>query len=375
MNTHVLFVDDDPSVLSMLKRVLRERESEWEMHFAESAAAALCAIETIAFDTIVLDVLMPRMDGFGLLLELRQHERTRHIPVVILTCLKESDLKRRALDLGANDLLTKPIDVPELVARIRSMLRLRRQEKLLAELNSDLEEKVRERTATLESSRQEIILRLSKAAEYRENLTGNHNIRVASYCRVLSEQLELGKRFTDMLFLTSPLHDIGKIGIPDSVLLNEGELTPEERRLMEKHCAVGAAILLHYPKGLKPLLATGGADMLFGESGKENPVLQTAASIALCHHERWDGSGYPRQLRGNAIPLESRMLAVADTFDAITSARSHGAARSGAEAFQVMCKESLNQFDPNVFAALEQSLGKFERIRTVFAEEESLVVG
>jgi len=374
MKRHILFVDDSPSVLSGLRRMLHDKCSDWEMQFVPSAREALEAIAETAFDAIVSDVNMPGMDGFGLLLALQESEETRDIPVIILTGVDDHDLKRRALDLGATDLLTKPADREELIARIGSVLRLKAQQDELKTLNASLEQKVAERTRELEQLQQEIIWRMGKAAEYRDEETGNHVMRVAAYSRVLAEQLDLEREFVHRVFLTSPLHDIGKIGIPDNILLKAGELTTPEREIIERHCVIGAAILSHYPKPMQSFLVWERMNSPSPCPPTKNPILKMAAAIAMAHHERWDGSGYPLKLAGKEIPLEARIVALADTYDALSAARPYRPALPEDHVRQIMREESETHFDPAVYDAFEHSLDQFRTIQSLYADEGVLLV-
>ncbi|MDR4505700.1 MAG: response regulator [Candidatus Scalindua sp.] len=242
MKKRILFVDDEPNLLDGYKRILRNKRDEWELGFVCNVDAALARLEEESFDVIVSDVRMPGKDGFEFLKILKGNEKTRQTPVVIVTGCNENDLKSRALTLGAMDLLNKPVEREDLVARLNSMIRLKSYQDNLEDQNKILEERVRERTAELEDSRFDIIWRLGKLAEFRDEDTGNHVLRVGSYCRTLAEVLGKNRDFVEMIFLTSPLHDIGKVGVPDSILLKCGKLDPDEWAIMKQHCEIGADI-------------------------------------------------------------------------------------------------------------------------------------
>ena len=373
MKNRILFVDDNPNVLTGLERMLHGCRAEWDMWFIQHAEEAMHRMQETPFDAVVLDINMPRLDGFGLLLAARQSERTKDVPIVILTGLNDHNIKRRALDLGATDLLSKPVAQEDLIARIRSVLRLKSNQDQLKSVNSLLDQEVRERTCELERSQQEIIWRLGKAAEYRDEETGNHVMRVGAYSRLLAEQLGLPSDFVQRLFLTSPLHDVGKIGVPDKILLKPGKLTPEEWKIMERHCVIGAAILMQYPRGMQPFLAWNKINAVSESSPTENGLLKMAASIALTHHERWDGQGYPMGMPGKDIPLESRIVALADTYDAISLARPYAPALPREKVIQTIREEDGSHFDPNVCAAFEQALDEFRTIHALFADEAALL--
>ncbi len=361
----ILFVDDEPNFLSGIRRMLWDDSSEWELFFAESADEALKIASQKVLDTIVSDVSMPGKDGLELLKELKANPATSAIPVVILTGNAEAHLKRKALDLGAADLLNKPIDREDLIARLRSVLRLKRYQDELRAHNELLEFRVRERTRELESSRRDIIWRLAKAGEFRDEDTGDHVVRVALSSRILAAQIGLDQEMVEAVFLTSPLHDIGKIGIPDGILLKPGKLTDEERAQVQKHCEIGASILVELPKGAEYFLNTQ-------EDGDRLPILEAiepirefAATIAMTHHERWDGTGYPKGLGGEEIPIVGRVVAVADLYDALRSSRPYKKAFDRAKASQIMEESVGTHIDPMVFDAFVRVQDELEQIREV----------
>jgi putative two-component system response regulator len=364
----VLFVDDEPRFLEGLKRMLRGQENAWEVGYATSADEALEMASQAPHDLLVVDVAMPRKDGFELLAELRNSEKTKDVPVVFLTGSSDHAMKRRALDLGAADLLSKPVGREDLIARVRSVLRLKAHQDRLKAQNQTLAVMVTERTLELEESRREIIWRLAKAGEYRDDQTGNHIARVGCYCRVLAEALGMDRAFTESLFLTSPLHDIGKIGIPDEILLKPGSLTPEEREVMERHCAIGSDILVDPPKGMLTFLRWHDA----GDDGirrvREDPLLKMASAIAMTHHERWNGRGYPLALKGEEIPLESRIVGLSDVYDALRSARPYKQAYSEERAVDILRDENGQHFDPAVYAAFQKAKRDIRAIRAQFLD-------
>jgi len=368
----VLFVDDEPNFLAGLRRLLRGHRENWELFFAGGVDEALELLKRQPVDTIVTDVNMPRKSGFELLAALKAVEATRDIPVIILTGNAESNLKRRGLDMGAADLLNKPVLLEDLTARVGSALRLKEYEDRLRNQNAILEQKVRERTAALEYSRQDIIWRLARAGEFRDQDTGEHVLRVADCSGALAAALGLPKEFCEALAIASPLHDIGKIGVPDGILFKPGKLTVDERHIMERHCEIGAAILLEHPPDR--------------EDGSEEEVLESAidprnmsesvelrllaAELTLTHHERWDGTGYPRGLSANTIPISGQIVAVTDVYDALRSVRAYKPAYSVEETMQIMLEMRGSHFSPVVFDAFEKIVATFEAIRLKHADEE-----
>ncbi len=360
MKKNILFIDDEPNFLSGIKRMLRPLRDEWELHFANSVDEALVLLGTRSFDTIVSDVSMPVKTGLDLLVELKELDTFATTPVIILTGNAEADLKRRALDLGATDLLNKPCGEQDLVARIQSTLRLKFYRDELANQNAILEFKVRERTAELELARRDIVWRLAKAGEYRDEETGDHVIRVALCSKALAVAIDLPQETVDTLFLTSPLHDVGKIGIPDSILLKPGKLTPDERATMETHCAIGAAILQDAPKGMHEFLEIPTV----GNISSDRDLLRTMAmEIALTHHEKWDGSGYPNGLVGEDIPVSGQIVAIADVFDALRSERPYKKSFPFDKAMSMMRQGVGKHFSPSVFEAFETIVDDIESIR------------
>jgi putative two-component system response regulator len=266
-------------------------------------------------------------------------------------------------------LLNKPVDPQDLVARLQSVLRLKAYQDELKNQNKILEHKVEQRTLELSDSRLDIIWRLGKAAEFRDEETGNHVVRVGCYSRAIGEAMGLPHDFIEMLLLASPLHDIGKIGIPDRLLLKRGALTAEEWDVMKQHCAIGAEILRQNPQSMKVFQRWRREPSKIGQAQCDDPLLTIAASIALTHHERWDGTGYPDGLMGEAIPLESRVVALSDVYDALCSERPYKPAYSETEAREVLSSGVGQHFDPAVHAAFERSFDEFRSIRAELPDE------
>jgi len=359
MKKRILFVDDEPSFLSGIRLMLRSQNAEWDLDFAQSVDEALQKTHEYNYDVIVSDVMMPVKDGFELLSALRLSDSTRNIPVIMLTGNAQGDLKRRALEEGAADLLNKPTSREDLIARLRSVIRLKSYQDRLEAQNLILEEKVRERTQDLERAHKDILWRLAKAGEYRDEETGDHVIRVACYCRVLAQALGLSPPVVESIFYASPLHDIGKIGVPDAVLLKAGKLEPYEWELMQKHCEMGASLLLEHPKAAEVLTEHHSPQGQTTYVESTDPLREMAAVIALAHHEKWNGEGYPRSLAEGDIPLPARIVALADVYDALRSERPYKEAIDRRRATDSICAGAGTHFDPEVVAAFEKVEGAF----------------
>lgn len=361
MRPRILFVDDEPLVLDGLRRMLEPYRHQWELSFASVPEVAWEELRAGPVDVAVLDVRMPGTSGLELLQRMQGDAATRHVAVIMLTGLEDRTLKRRALELGAADLLNKPVEREDLVARLQSVLRFQASQEALRRANAELERRVQERTRQLAQSRLDIIWRLGSLAEYRHPETGQHVVRVGHYSRLIAEAMGLDAEFQETLFLAAPLHDIGKIAIPDRILLKKGQLSAAETAIMRRHCELGERILRGrapfgpwHPRPLGPP----------GPIGAEgNPLLEKAATIALCHHERWDGGGYPQGLAGNQIPLEARIVAIADVFDALTSERPYRPALAQDEAVRIVAGEKGGQFDPEVHAAFFRAFEDLQQVR------------
>ena len=353
---HLLFVDDEPRVLAGIRRSLHGVEAGWMLGFVNSVDEAINYLDCHAVDVTVTDITMPVRDGFDLLQTITHSPRLSHIPVIVLTGLADTDMKRRALDSGAFDLVAKPIRPEDLIARLRSVLRTKDYQDSLAELNQTLERKVAERTQELEASRTDILICLAMAGECRDTETGHHLIRVARYSRRLAEGVGLPASDIDTIFKASPLHDIGKLGVPDHILLKPGALDSTERALMQTHCKMGHRILS------TPAAIAAIFDSTLHCSAS-NPLLNAAAEIALHHHERWDGSGYPNGIAGPGIPMAARIVAVADVYDALTSHRPYKSAMTHAAAIELQRGEAGRHFDPKIIRVLESISRNFDEIR------------
>jgi putative two-component system response regulator len=329
-DARILLVDDEPQLVRLLGRTLREAGYA-DVRGCSEPREALALFDELRPDLVVLDLWMPGRDGLSLIAEIRgRAEPGDYLPILVLTADRSREASRRALAAGAMDFLTKPPRAAEALLRIHNLLETRLLHRRLRAQNESLEARVRERTEELEAARVEVLERLARAAEFRDDLTGGHTRRVGELAERLARTLGLPEDEVEVVRRAAPLHDVGKIGLPDSILLNPGRLTPEEFERGKSHTWIGAGIL----------------------AGSGVPTLQVAERVALHHHERWDGSGYPHGLRDEEIPLCARIVAVADVYDALTSARPYKAAWSPPEARAEIRRLAGRQFDPRVVEAM-----------------------
>lgn len=321
-----LIVDDEPANVSVLTRMLKE----WDVTHIDSTtdpAAAAAHLASFNPDVILLDWLMPEMDGLEVMKQLQPLISPDDLlPILILTADTSAQAKRHALELGAADFLTKPFDAVELSLRLHNLLSRRSLHRSLREQNQILDQKVQERTEQLEQAEINTIGCLARAAEYRDDDTGHHTLRVGHLASLIALGLGLNEKQATLIQRAAPLHDVGKIGIADSILLKPGKLSPEEFEVMKTHAVIGSSILAQH----------------------HTPLLRLATDIALTHHERWNGQGYPHGLSSEAIPIEGRIVAVADVFDALTHERPYKHAWPVGEAIEEIARQSGHQFDPDV---------------------------
>ncbi len=332
----VLAVDDTKFNLDILVGLLG---NQYNFSVALNGESALRQIEQNPPDLILLDIMMPGMDGTTVLRHIRDNESTKDIPVLMLTALSDSVNKARCFDLGAVDYVQKPFDIHELKARIRTHLSLAIARKQLKEHNQNLEAKVEEQTREVFATQQATIESMAAMAEYRDSETGGHINRVKGYVEVLATELvrleafkeQISPSMIPLLVRSAPLHDIGKVGIPDDILLKPGKLTTEEFEKMKSHTVYGAKILSSVQKKVGNL-----------------PFLDIAKEIAYYHHEKWDGKGYPAGLAGEAIPLSARIMAIADVYDALISRRIYKPPFPHSKAIQIIQEESGKSFEPAI---------------------------
>lgn len=358
----ILIVDDEDAIRRVLRRLLVAEG--YDVIEAEDGRRALDLAWSHNVDTVLLDVMMPAFDGFEVCRHLRADDRTAHTPVVFVTAAVDREFRRQARAVGADDFLSKPFDEIELLARVRNTVRVKMYYDSLARERNDLRVEIDGRTQELQSAtarleqvqreltiaREETILRLARAAEFRDDETAAHLQRMSHYCYLLGQKRGLDDYTCEMLLVASPMHDVGKIGIPDSILLKPGRLTPDEFQIMKQHAEIGYQIL----------------------SGSESPLVDLAAKIAHTHHEKWNGAGYPGGMQGEEIPIEGRIAAVADVFDALTSARPYKPAWSVDDAVALMRKGRGEHFDPELVDLFLDSLGEILEIKDQFQDTDHL---
>jgi putative two-component system response regulator len=322
----ILIVDDEPKNLDVLTRILR-CAGYTNIFATTDPIEGLTLYTKLDPDLLLLDLNMPRLDGVAVMERLRQvTPRHGYLSVLVLTGDTSRPARRRALAMGAKDFLTKPFELDEVLLRINNLLETRQLHREITGHNLVLEDKVRERTADLEAAQIETLERLAIAAEFRDDDTGRHTRRVGKLAALLGQAVGLPETEIGLLRRAAPLHDVGKIGIADSILLKPGPLTQAEREVMQTHTTIGAKIL----------------------SGGRSSVMKLAEEIALSHHERWDGSGYPEGRAGERIPLSARIVAVADAFDALSSARVYRPAWPPEEVLAEINRQAGAQFDPSL---------------------------
>ena len=318
-----------------------------------------------AFDTVVMDAR-----GADRVWDLlRKIRLAGSLPVIIITESHAREDKRRAMELGASDLLNGPFVPEDLRARVASMLRLKGQQDAIQSHTERLDQTVESRTSELEASQIDVIWRLGKAAELRDEETGNHVVRVGCYSRTIADAIGLDRKFSETLFLAAPLHDIGKIGVPDAILRKPGKLDPEEWVVMRKHCAIGAAILQDDWQIGRVLERYGGLRSYRHDVRSGNPIMTMASEIALCHHEKWDGSGYPRGTTGDQIPIAARIVAICDMYDALRSERPYKSVFSEEKSLSIITEGVGRHHDPEIYGAFMASFEAIHDIEKDFSDQ------
>ena len=348
----ILVVDDEDRNLRLMEAVLLPLG--YEVAFARNGEDALAKVRETPVDVILLDIMMPGLDGFEVARLLKADEQTRIIPVVMVTALQEVDDRIRALEAGADDFLTKPVDKTEIRARVASLVKVKAYNDYMRNYSQELETEVARRTRDLRLAFEKIkavsleaLYRLTRAAEYKDEDTGAHIQRMSHYAAAIARTMGLNDQTVEFILYAAPMHDVGKIGIPDRILLKPGKLTDEEWIIMKQHTTIGGRIL----------------------EGSKAGYIRLGEIVALAHHEKWDGSGYPLGLKGTKIPLVGRIVAIADVFDALMSKRPYKEAFSLEKSYGILREGRGRHFDPAVVDAFFAAEKELDRIRQEFQDE------
>lgn len=344
----ILIVDDESVNLKLLDKML-SAQGYSNLVLVQDSRQVLELYRQARTDLILLDINMPHLDGFEVMEQLKALEDPLFPPVVILTAQHGQDFLLRALNSGARDFITKPFYCNELLARVRNMLDAQLMHRMLYDQKAVLNEMVQTRTDELRRTRLQVVQQLGRAAEYRDNETGNHILRMSHISALLAKSIGWNEADCELMLHASPMHDIGKIGIPDHILLKPGKFDPEEWEIMKTHAVIGANIL----------------------EGDDSELMKCAGEIALTHHEKWDGSGYPYGLSGEAIPLVGRIAALADVFDALTSVRPYKEAWTVEAAVDLIKENRGTHFDPDLVTVFLEQLPGILKIRDQFSEPEN----
>jgi len=348
IDASILVVDDEPANLQLLRMIL-ESEGYTNIITNDDPTRVVDMVLHHDCDLILLDLNMPFMDGYEVMNQLGSSFDGLAPPIMVLTAQHDQEFRLRALSQGARDYVTKPFDRSELLARVRNLLEVQLLQRYMYNQKDALEYLVSERTREIQDTRLQLIRKLGRAAEYRDNETGLHLVRMSKISVILGRAGGMNSRQCDMLLDASPMHDIGKIGIPDSILLKPGKLTGEEWQIMKQHPVIGADIL----------------------AGDQSELLIMARQIALTHHEKWDGSGYPNGLAGTDISLEGRIVAIADVFDALTSERPYKHAWPVDEAIQFIKDNSDRHFDPQLVSLFLENIDEIVDVTRRYAEPDN----
>lgn len=363
----IMIIDDEPLLIRVVRRFL-QADGYSEFITCTDSREAFTQINIHNPDVVLLDIVMPHVTGLDIMRARQTVTAVQFTPFIILSASNDSDTKRAALELGATDFLSKPVDQTELTLRVRNALLVKAHQNHLANYARDLTRQVQLRTAEIERSREQIIHCLAKAAEFRDNDTGKHVVRVGKYSAVIAQELGFDSGFCRRMELAAQLHDVGKIGVPDDILLNPGKLTTEEFAVMQQHCDLGCSIIEPLARHELEILKRQSQTGMLSRLDQQSSLLILAANIAKTHHENWDGSGYPGKLAGNQIPVEGRIVAVADVYDALSSSRPYKDAFSDEKCIEIIKSEIGHRFDPRIVDAFLHRFPDIVKIRSSLAD-------
>jgi len=345
LKAKILIVDDEESSVKLVEDIFRKAGYN-NITTTRDSRKAIDLYKELDPDLLVLDLVMPHMDGFQIMNQLKEINPDSYLPIVILTNESDQDVRFKALESGAKDFLNKPYDRVEVLIRFRNLIEVRMLQNQVQNQNRLLEEKVNLRTRELNETQQDVIHRLARAIEYRDSETGLHIIRMSHYTAFLAKKAGLNKDDCELILTASPLHDIGKIGIPDSILQKPGRLSDEEWEIMKTHTTIGAELL----------------------SGSNSKFMRMAREIAISHHEKWDGTGYPYGLKGEEIPLVGRICGITDVFDALMTIRPYKVAWPVDKTMDEIKQGRGNHFDPHLVDCFIEILPDIRKVRDKYID-------
>ena len=345
-NASLLIVDDQKTNVMLLENILQAAGYK-NFHSTTDSREVKTLFRELKPDLILLDIRMPHLDGFQVMGQLKVISKQSYLAILVLSAEEDRETRLRALESGAKDFLQKPFDKVEVLMRIRNLLEASLLHKEITHQNEILEETVQARTKELRETQQEIVHRLSRAAEYRDTDTGSHIVRMSHFAAILGKAAGLSEEECELLLHATPMHDVGKLGIPDQILLKPGKLTPEEWDIMQTHTLIGAELL----------------------AGGQSPLLKMAEIIALTHHEKWDGSGYPNKLAGEDIPIAGRICALCDVFDALTTKRCYKEAWPLEKSLEEIRDLSGIHFDPHLVDLFNESLPLILEVQKTYQDD------